>query len=63
MLFFPSSSYTIKSRSIWQEAELAVYNEVIEMGMDNKEVTVNFSSAYCAIEVPCYIFSFVKFNL
>lgn len=40
-----------------------MYNEVFEMGVDNKEVTVNFSSTYCAIEVPYYIFFFVKFNL
>lgn len=54
----------LKSGSIWQEVELNMYNDVIEMGVDKKEVIGNLSAIYCAIEVPCHIFlSFVKFNL
>lgn len=38
---------TLKSGSIWQEVELHMYNDVIEMGVDNKEVIGNLSVIYC----------------
>lgn len=37
-----------------------MYNEVFEMGVDNKEMTVNFSSTYSATEAPYYIFFLCK---
>ena len=57
--YFPSSFYSIKSGSMWQEVELDVYNDVIEMTMDLKEVPENVSSTL-SVEVSCYIFFLCK---
>lgn len=44
---------------MWQEVELDVYNDVIEMTMDRKEVPENVSSTL-SVEVSCYIFFLCK---
>lgn len=54
--YFPSSSYSIKSGSIWQEVELHTYNDITEMRLNHEEVPVNVSSTYCAAQVPLHIF-------